>query len=219
MTTAEIKDRIAALEEKNGKLKQTLGKTTNENLLKTGPALVEKYEKEIQDLKEKLKSTEEEESNKAKEKADKEEKEKAEKEEKKKASRQKSEGAKAFTFEGKTIDPSEVDYCKKLLAAVNQQRSTRKKAAKKYRTDPVFKTMTSNVARTVVKAMKTVDAASLKKNPEKKIEQFKALKTSFSEFMRSFKAILGEDYDASEIKESLHAIDEHISKVEAKYAE
>ena len=133
--------------------------------------------------------------------------------------RQKTEGAKAFTFEGKTIDPSEVDYCKKLLAAVNQQRSSRKKAAKKYRSEPVFKTMTSNVARTVVKAMKTVDAATLKKNPDKKIEQFKALKTSFAEFMRSFKTILGEDYDASDIKESMQAIDEHIKKVEEKFAE
>ncbi len=66
-------------------------------------------------------------------------------------------------------------------------------------------------------AINNIPAKDLAADPKKYIALFVKLEASMKEFMQDFKAVMGKDYDAADVQESLKSVSELIDKLKARF--
>lgn len=125
----------------------------------------------------------------------------------------KEKSIKAF---GQTVTfKNDAEFCSALIKAFKKRRSVYK--AKGKRTRPVFGIITANVKNAVSKAMHSVSAESIAKNPKQIISKFQRLETKAIAFLDAFKDVLGSDFKKSEISKDFGDIDAAIKNLIKKY--
>ncbi len=125
----------------------------------------------------------------------------------------KEKSVKAF---GQTVTfKNDAEFCSALIKAFKKRRSVYK--AKGKRTKPVFGIITSKVKDAVSKAMHSVSAESIAKNPKQIIGKFQRLESKAIAFLDAFKDVLGSDFKKSEISKDFGDIDAAIKNLIKKY--
>ncbi len=112
---------------------------------------------------------------------------------------------------------AETPDCNELERKFKERRAASKASAHKAKTKSVFAKVSDKVEGAVVQAIKSVPAADIKENPHEHISAFKELEKSAERFMRTFKAVVGDEYDAKEIEQMSKAISAEIEKAKKKY--
>lgn len=238
MSPSERKARIEKLKRKIDLSKKTIENppeamvgmlpSIKESLAKAEEELaaLEKEESEAGEEKEKEKEKEKEESGKkttpAKTKKEKKAKGKGKGGRKKAVKTEKpakpSKQPKKFVFEGKEISEDDVDYCEKLLAALERRRTKRRASQKKFKTKSVMQRITDQVGNAVETAIDNLSAKEIATSPKQVIGKIDTLKKKFREFLEAFKSLLGKEYKKSHIDKSIQEIETLIKNIEKKYS-
>ena len=214
MNKTEIKEKIA-------KLEKSIASPATPDAMKTSmKGTVEKLQAQLEQAE---KESEKEAGKEKEKKLAKEKKKEAKKAVRKKARNEKlkqqakERNSKKIIFEGKEISKNDADYCDKLLAAWDKRREKAKASAKKSKTKPVFERIAEKVETAVEQAIKNIPSRDIADDPKKYINSFEKLETSMKEFLQDFKSVLGKDYDAQDVQDSLKGISELISKLKEKF--
>ena len=121
------------------------------------------------------------------------------------------------TVSGKTITPKDPDFCKEAEAKWYARRAEAKKSARKAKTTPVFNKITGDVAHSVMKAVKSVSVAEIKKDPAEFKKEAHALGSAAKSFLKAFKDILGSGYKASEIESEFSELEKVVNALIKKH--
>lgn len=122
-----------------------------------------------------------------------------------------------YQYKGKQIKELTEEDCDELRKDVAARRQKAAKAEKKSKSKPVIEKISGNVAQAVKQAIKNVSAADIKDNPKKEIDKMKLIAIEAKKFVTKIKSILGDDYNASAVKEEFKDIDALIKEIEQKY--
>jgi hypothetical protein len=105
--------------------------------------------------------------------------------------------------------------CEELYAAVRESHKKRTATGKKSK--PVIEKVALGVHHAVKAAVKNISTKDLENHPTETINKIEKLKKSASEFLNDFKGLLGADYDKSEVKQEVEALEQLIEKLKEKY--
>lgn len=124
---------------------------------------------------------------------------------------------KSIVVEGRTITEGEADFCDKVVAAWYIRRAKAKTAARATKTTPVFNRIAGEVADSVMKAVKSVSAAEIKKDPKDFKIEAEALSEKAKEFLGAFKSLLGSDFHQSEVESEFKELEKVIEALVEKH--
>ena len=123
------------------------------------------------------------------------------------------------TYKGKDYEPGSKALCDALLADLKNRRKKSKATSKK--TKPVMESIAKGITTQVKKAIKTdfEDNKELfadKEFAQESIARYTALERDAAQFLESFKAVLADDYEQSEVKKAIDVIKIEISKLKTE---
>lgn len=116
----------------------------------------------------------------------------------------------------RTTSDEEPD-CDTLIEQFRARRRKAKENAKKRKTKPVFRKISSNIVDAVEKAIKNVPKEKLKKSPKEVIKNFGELRKSAESFLLKFKEVLGSDFNKGQMESELKELQTLIDKMIKKY--
>ncbi len=117
----------------------------------------------------------------------------------------------------KTITPDSADFCKEAEKLWHERRARAKASHKKSKTTPVFVTITGDVAHSVMKAVKSISATEIKKDPKEFAKEAHKLESAAKSFLHAFKDMLGSDYKAGEIDKEFSELEKVINAMIDKH--
>lgn len=203
----------------------------------TDPKMIQGYKDGIAKLKKELESLEgkkEEEDKpapKAEKKGGKKPAPKAEKKEEKKAPAKKgaSKGGKRGKVEvlntktvmvdGKEMSMDSQEFCDYLLVQFKERRKKAKASSAKRKTKSVMSKVTTNIEKGVTQAIKAGmkdKKDQIKKNPKQFIGKVEELESATKKFLQSLKGVLGKEYEAKEVTETVSAINSLVAELKKK---
>lgn len=115
----------------------------------------------------------------------------------------------------KDVDPETIQWCQALLKDWRKRRTKAKVSKRK--TKSIMESIAGSIQSVTKKAIKNVGSEKIKENPKITIDKFKELEKAMSNFLRAFKSVLGEDYEAKEIQEAIKPVEELIQQIREKY--
>ena len=123
------------------------------------------------------------------------------------------------TYKGKEFEPGSKALCDALLADLKNRRKKSKATSKK--TKPVMESIAKGITTQVKKAIKTdfednKDLFADKEFAKESIARYTALERDAAQFLESFKAVLADDYEQSEVKKAIDVIKVEISKLKTE---
>ena len=123
-----------------------------------------------------------------------------------------------FQFKGKAVTQETIEYCKQLVEKWRERKEKSNASGGKKKTQPVMIQVVSRVAQVTKDAIKSVSDAEIKRNPEKAIGKFEKLQGAAENFIKTFKEVLGDKYDAKKLeKEFVEPLTEFIEKLKDKF--
>jgi len=110
-----------------------------------------------------------------------------------------------------------VEDCKEVLQEWNKSRKKAKSSSKKSRSRSTSTKVSANVVHAIETAIESVPAIEISENPTREINKFKRLVQSGEEFLKAFKAVLGDEYNTIDIKKEFDDVDKLIKSLIKKY--
>jgi DNA repair exonuclease SbcCD ATPase subunit len=110
-----------------------------------------------------------------------------------------------------------VEDCKEVLQEWNKRRKKAKSSSKKSRSRSTSTKVSANVVHAIETAIESVPAIEISENPTREINKFKRLVQSGEEFLKAFKAVLGDEYNTIDIKKEFDDVDKLIKSLIKKY--
>ena len=117
----------------------------------------------------------------------------------------------------KTITPSDPDFCKEAEKKWHERRAKAKLNHRKHKTTPVFEIIASDVAHSVMKAVKSVSVSEIKKDPTEFKKEAEKLETAAKDFLHAFKEMLGSSYKGSEIEKEFKELEKVVGALISKH--
>ena len=122
---------------------------------------------------------------------------------------------------GKELSTDSKEFCDYLTAEfIKRKEQASKNKGTRRKTKSVMEQVSNNIEKGVQKAIKTGIAKqipTLKKNPKVFIGKVQKLETATKNFLTQLKEVLGNDYDAKEVTDSVNAIHKLIEDLKKKY--
>jgi hypothetical protein len=122
---------------------------------------------------------------------------------------------------GKELSTDSKEFCDYLTAEfIKRKEQANKNKGTRRKTKSVMEQVSNNIEKGVQKAIKTGIAKqipTLKKNPKVFIGKVQKLETATKNFLTQLKEVLGNDYDAKEVTDSVNAIHKLIEDLKKKY--
>ena len=118
------------------------------------------------------------------------------------------------TVNGKTLS---VEDCRQVLEEWEKKREKAKKSQKKSNRRSVSTRVAANAVQGVETAVRSVPAEEIAANPDAFVKKVERLKKAAKEFMDAFKAVLGDEYDRTDINEEFADLDKMIKDLIKKY--
>ena len=122
---------------------------------------------------------------------------------------------------GKQLSTDSKEFCDYLTAEfIKRKEQANKNKGTRKKTKSVMEQVSNNIEKGVQKAIKTGIAKqipTLKKNPKVFIGKVQKLETATKNFLTQLKEVLGNDYDAKEVTDSVNAIHKLIEDLKKKY--
>jgi hypothetical protein len=129
---------------------------------------------------------------------------------------------KKVIIDGKELSTDSKEFCDYLTAEfIKRKEQANKNKGTRKKTKSVMEQVSNNIEKGVQKAIKTGIAKqipTLKKNPKVFIGKVQKLETATKNFLTQLKEVLGNDYDAKEVTDSVNAIHKLIEDLKKKYA-
>jgi hypothetical protein len=130
---------------------------------------------------------------------------------------------KRVTIDGKEVDMNSKEFCDYLLAEFRARRQkAEENKGKRKKTKSVMAKVVSNVATGLSTAIKSgikENKVAINKNPQVFIGKVEKLETATKSFFTSLKEVLGEEYDAKDVKIATDVISELVSELKKKVAD
>lgn len=123
------------------------------------------------------------------------------------------------SIDGKEVDMDSADFCDYLLKKFKERRNKAKSSVKK-KTPSVMERIASSIERSVTQALKTNikdNDTEYAKNPTFFLKRVKELENATNNFLHSMKNVLGDEYDESEVSDTIKSIKELSDKIIEKY--
>ena len=128
---------------------------------------------------------------------------------------------KKVIVDGKELSTDSKEFCDYLTAEfIKRKEQANKNKGTRKKTKSVMEQVSNNIEKGVQKAIKTGIAKqipTLKKNPKVFIGKVQKLETATKNFLTQLKEVLGNDYDAKEVTDSVNAIHKLIEDLKKKY--
>jgi len=119
-------------------------------------------------------------------------------------------------FQGKPLSKAD---CDELIKQYRKRREDSKKSAQKSKTKSIFEKVTDKIEGVVEQAIESVSKDSVKKDPKEMAAKIFKLSDATNNFLKSFKEILGADYDSKEVQDVVKALDALAKNIVKKYEE
>jgi hypothetical protein len=128
---------------------------------------------------------------------------------------------KRVVVNGKEMNTDSKEFCDYLTDEfIKRKEQAKSKKGTRKKTKSVMEQVATKIEQGVEKAIKTgitKQKPTLKKNPKVFIGKVQKLETATKNFLTQLKEVLGTDYDAKEVSDSVNAIHKLIEDLKKKY--
>ncbi len=124
-------------------------------------------------------------------------------------------------IDGKEYNVDSPEFCDALQAQFLRRRTAAKKNQSKVKTASIFTTVVSKVGGTALKAVRNdlrQNKVEANQNPGRFINKYDRLRTETKNYIKTFKSIVGDEYDPTELNEIEKGFDDVIDRLEKKKA-
>lgn len=132
------------------------------------------------------------------------------------AKKSKPKARKYIEYKGVKYYEGTDEYCRLGKKMIEERKRKRAKTQGKYKTKSTSFKIGEDIADAVEKAIKSVPKSDIKEYPDKYVKRFRDLLKAGESFLSTFRAVLGEEYDNEEIKDSLDTVKALIDEIKGK---